>query len=43
MAASVPRFISTLPSPSKTITRRSGRASATPSPIDDASPMEPIM
>jgi hypothetical protein len=28
------------PSPSSTITRRSGRASASPSPIDDAIPME---
>ena len=41
--ASVPRFISTLPSPSRTSTRRSGRASATPRPIDDARPIEPIM
>src|SRR5206468_611293 len=29
------------PSPSKTITRRSGRASASPSPSDEAPPMKP--
>ena len=41
--ARVPAFIRTLPSPSSTSTRRSGCASATPSPIDPARPIEPIM
>ena len=36
-------FINTLPSPSNTTTRRSGRLSATPSPIDEAKPIDPIM
>src|SRR6478672_8856691 len=34
-----PRFMSTDPSPSNTTTDSSGRVSATPRPIDDASPM----
>ena len=34
-----PRFISTEPSPSRTITWRSGRVSAMPSPIDEARPI----
>src|SRR5581483_5117776 len=41
MVASEPSCISSEPSPSNTSTRRSGRASARPSPSDDAPPMKP--
>src|SRR5262245_42233180 len=34
--------MSSEPSPSKTITRRSGRARARPSPMDEAPPMKPV-
>ena len=43
ISASEPMFINTLPSPSNTTTRRSGRLSATPSPIDEAKPIDPII
>ena len=39
----MPRFMSRLPSPSKTTTGSAGRASATPSPMAEARPMDPIM
>ena len=39
MVTSDPNCISRLPSPSSTITFLSGRATASPSPIDDALPM----
>src|SRR5215510_14574242 len=41
MVASEPSCIRSEPSPSNTITRRSGRASARPAPIADAPPMKP--
>ena len=41
IVASDPRFISSEPSPSSTNTRKSGRASASPRPIDEARPMLP--
>jgi hypothetical protein len=41
MVASEPSCISSEPSPSKTTTRRSGRARARPSPSDEAPPMKP--
>src|SRR5687768_2399667 len=41
MVASEPSCISSEPSPSNTITRRSGRASARPRPSDEAPPMKP--
>jgi hypothetical protein len=43
IVASVPKFMRTLPSPSRTSTRRPGRASAIPRPIEEARPIDPIM
>src|SRR5499426_4630672 len=42
MVASQPSCIRSEPSPSNTITRRSGRASASPAPMADAPPMKPM-
>ena len=41
--ASVPIDIKTLPSPSKMMTFLSGRHRATPSPMEEASPIDPII
>ena len=41
VSARLPRFISRLPSPSSTITRRSGLPRASPSPCEEASPIAP--
>ena len=43
MFARFPMFMRTLPSPSRTTTRFSGCETASPSPIDEARPIEPIM